>query len=97
MSSLWFLCPAEPVDTSEEAAASVSPEPAGTMRQRVLALLMLGDMTCEEVERSTGWAGNTVRPRLWELERMGLIVKSEGRKANASGRMARVYHFKEGR
>lgn len=89
---LPLFAPCARVDTSEEAAASIAPEPAATIRQAVYALLRdHRGLTCEEIESRMGLPHQTVSARLWELERQGRAHKSATRRQNFSGRWARVY------
>ena len=83
--------PSVPVDTSEDAAASVKGL-TNRMRAAILTFIKeFGGVTEEDVEVWLKLPGNSVRPRLWELEQMGKIVKSEDKRKNRSGRWARVY------
>ena len=82
--------PSVPVDTSEEAAASMV-WPAAAMRERIAARLEREGQTCDELEVLFGWKHQTVSARLWELERAGQIIKSAERRPTRSGRTARVY------
>lgn len=83
--------PAVDVDTSQAAAESMR-ERAETLRARVLLTLAAhGGLTQDECERATELTGNTLRPRFWELERRGLIRRSDDRRPTRSGRMAHVY------
>jgi len=86
-----ILAPSVPIDTSEAAAASVSPEPAATWRERCYRIVCAGGATCEEVELATGLRHQSCAARLWELEGLGHIVKSDVQRRNTSGRFARVY------
>jgi predicted transcriptional regulator len=71
---------------------------AGTLRAEVLAYIegraAMGACAFE-VEAALGLSGNTVRPRLRELEDAGHIVKSQERRATPSGRDARVWVAKQ--
>jgi hypothetical protein len=88
--------PSVPVDTSEDAAASVEGV-AGKLRREVFDCIGhwieggWDGATCEEICDELSLEGNTVRPRLWELENGGYIVKSEQKRETHSGRPARVY------
>lgn len=61
-----------------------------TPRQRVVYnSLMEYDRTAQQIAIDTGVSGNTVRPRLLELEALGLVQKSgEYRETPAGGRAA---------
>jgi len=85
--------PSVAVDTSEDAADSLKGI-ANRMRREVLTVVAAAGatgLTCEEMCRHTRLAANTGRPRLWELEGMGYIVKSERKRRTQSGRQARAY------
>jgi predicted ArsR family transcriptional regulator len=83
--------PSTPVDTSRAAAASVAPA-ARALRAKVLeCVARRGGAAAFEIEAALALDGDTVRPRLWELERAGVIAKSELRIPTPSGRRARVY------
>ena len=63
-------------------------------RRQVLAFLgSCGDRgaTDEEIQDGTGLGGSTERPRRVELERRGLIFKSELERPTRSGRNAAVW------
>ncbi len=80
--------PSVAIDTSEAAALAIQPK-AGTLRSRVLSVIRgrgPRGATEREIEYVLRLPGNTVRPRLWELEgnvpagrrpRTALIYKSE--------------------
>jgi len=75
--------------TSRLAALSV---PAGTYRHLALsALLSEGPMTADEVADFVGESLLTIRPRMTELKRLGLLRDTGARRANASGRQAVVW------
>lgn len=86
------------IDTSESAANAIAGK-AEAIRQQVYALIVdRGGLTSDEIQSITGLDGNTVRPRLWELEgnpvdsgRQRLIYKSETKRMTRGGRPARVY------
>jgi hypothetical protein len=85
--------PSVNVDTSEQAAESMKPT-AGLIRGWVECWLRdrgAHGATEQEVEDALSLPGNTIRPRLWELENTGKIVKSPDKRQNRSGRYARVY------
>lgn len=93
------------IDTSEAAANAVAGK-AEAIRQQVYQLIVdRGGLTSDEIQSITGLDGNTVRPRLWELEgnplasgRQRLIYKSDIKRMTRSGKPARVYKavFQEG-
>jgi hypothetical protein len=93
---LPLLAPSQPVDTSRAAAVSVSAYLAKSLRVRVYALVKDGGATADECARSLGADSHSIAPRLWELERLGLVYKSEDRRPTRGGRLARVYRVREG-
>jgi predicted transcriptional regulator len=57
--------------------------------------------TQEQISVDTGRSGNTVRPRLLELERLGLVYRTNKWRRTATGGQARVWaanihHVEEG-
>lgn len=86
------------VDTSEAAANAIAGK-AEALRQQIYALIVeRGGLTSDEIQSITGTDGNTVRPRLWELEgnpvdsgRQRLVYKSDDKRLTRSGKLARVY------
>lgn len=95
--ALPLVAPSRPVDMSREAAASVSPDRARTLRRQVYALLVAyGGLTADECAERLGLDSHSVGPRLWELERLGLVEKSSIRRRTRAGRYARVYVLTEG-
>lgn len=84
--------PSQPIDTSEAAATSVR-HVQGKLQWRVLRFVARfpGGVTADEIEVTLGMRGNTLHPRLWELEKGGYIVKSDYSRPTRSGRFARVY------
>lgn len=57
----------------------------------VLASLRRYARTAEQIAIDIGRSGNTVRPRLLELEKMGLVRRSEQTRRTLSGRTATVW------
>jgi DNA-binding transcriptional regulator GbsR (MarR family) len=82
--------PTNGTDTSNAAAESMT-ENAATMRARAYRLISSRAMTCDEIERLTGWAHQSASARLWELARAGLIQDTGMRAKTRSGRTARLY------
>jgi ribosomal protein S19E (S16A) len=82
-----FTSPPPSHDDENSMAAAASIESvAGRTRAQVHAFIQsAGGATEQEIERGTGIGGNTVRPRLRELEDRGLIRKA-GKGVTASGR-----------
>jgi hypothetical protein len=77
--------------TSEAAARGISPA-APYLRGRVLACLRdRGPATPDECAARLDLDILSVRPRLSELARLGLIVKTGERRPNRSGAMANVW------
>lgn len=77
--------------TSQAAAASMQVE-AGTLRAACLRTLKTyGAQTADEIAREIRETPFAVRPRLTELQRLGLVRDSGERRANASGRSAIVW------
>ena len=78
--------------TSIAAAESIEPS-MGRLQQIVLAYVVergqLG-ATREEIETGLELGGNTVRPRVKELERKGLVRVCNDTRATRSGRAANV-------
>lgn len=60
-------------------------------QQMVLSSLLVEARTAQQISIDTGLSGNTVRPRLIELEERGLVQKSDEERRTLSGRRARVY------
>lgn len=89
---LWMTdAPHSGSRTSRDAAADIKPHVA-RLRARVLAFIATrGSAGCtrEEIERGTGLAGNTVRPRVVELLEHG-AVRVSGHRANDRGRKVEV-------
>jgi len=75
---------------TSNAAAKAVPD-AARLRACVLAAIAesAAGLTREEIEAATGLSGNTVRPRVWELVRTGLVAEC-GTRRTASGRAAAV-------
>jgi len=86
-------CPASrPVDTSIEAAERIE-ERAPDIRDRALSIIRSAGVmgaTADEVAERLHLTVLSVRPRISELKKMGLICDSEVRRTNRSGRRAAV-------
>lgn len=80
-------------DTSRRAALAVRPR-AATLRQRCLEVLRGQELTADEVAAKMGESILSIRPRIAELNKMGLIVDAARRKRNASGENAKVWRVK---
>jgi Fic family protein len=89
MTTLFDRPPDNGTDTSKAAAKAV-PD-AARLRACVLETIEAASagLTREEIEAATGLSGNTVRPRVWELVRAGL-VEPRGVRKTQSGRAAAV-------
>lgn len=77
-------------DTSKEAAHSMQPT-APLLRERVVACLSHRPLTADEVAIRINASAFSVRPRISELARMGMISDTGERRANDSGRKAKVW------
>jgi transcription initiation factor IIE alpha subunit len=92
------LPPHSHVDTSEAAALAIAGK-TEEQRQQIYALIVeRGGLTSDEIQAITSLDGNSVRPRLWELEgnpltsgRQRLIYKSDDKRLTRSNKLARVY------
>jgi hypothetical protein len=79
--------------TSIAAANEIEPV-AGKARAAVLEYLRSRGMegaTADEIEKGTAYSGNTIRPRLVELRRMGSVRKTDATRPTLSGRRAAVW------
>ena len=80
-------------DTSEATGDSMI-EAAPILRQQALEMIERAGgegVTCEQVELAMGQSHQSVSARIRELVLMGKVVDSGARRANRSGRTARVY------
>jgi len=80
----WWPAPSTGDENSDEAADAVM-EVAGAQRRRVLDELAVDFGSSQELEERLGLPGNSVRPRLWELRKAGLIERV-GKGLTPSGR-----------
>ena len=76
--------------TSREAAASMA-DAAPKLRDKCKRALSLGPATADEVAGRLGLSILAVRPRITELHRLGAIQPTGERRANDSGRQAKVW------
>ena len=77
--------------TSQDAAESMKVD-APTLRDRCYVVLLRHDLTADEVAERLHESILSIRPRITELNRMGLIEKVLNHtRANTSGRMANVW------
>lgn len=79
-------------DTSKAAAKAIAVN-TGTLRWKVLFALRYLGMTAEELEQNLGLSGNTVRPRLVELRKAGMVAQSEHTALTRSGRAACLWQI----
>ena len=80
-------------NTSKAAALAIQPK-AGTLRARVLRHLEAcgsAGATDEELQVALNMNASTERPRRIELEKAGLVEKTDRRRPTLSGRSAAVY------
>lgn len=68
---------------------------SGSLRACAMQALRLRPMTPDEVASHLGASILAIRPRMTELARLGLIVKTGATRENASGRLAHVYRALE--
>jgi predicted ArsR family transcriptional regulator len=78
--------------TSQDAAIKIAPR-AGNLRERALAIIKAAASTADEIADSMGETVLAIRPRISELNQMGLIEKSGIRRKNASGANAHVWRI----
>ena len=83
------------VDSATSQAAADSIEPTrGTLQHDIhgyIRKMKRYGTTADQIEDKLGISLNTVRPRLRELEEMGLIAKTERTRPTRSGRQAKLY------
>ena len=77
-------------DTSLEAADSIAHQ-VNTLRAQCLDILRRASMTADEVAGALAESILTIRPRIAELRRLGMIADTGARRQNASGRNAIVW------
>lgn len=76
--------------TSKESAKRIEPK-AKTLRDSCLKVLLLHNLTPDEVAAHLGVSILSVRPRISELFKQGLIKPTGVRRMNESGNRAHVY------
>ena len=83
-------------ETSKAAARSIAPR-MNPMRMLILRVLMRAPwgMTADEIERCTGMTGNSIRPRLVEMETLMWVVRDGDTRETRSGRPASVWRVTE--
>jgi hypothetical protein len=77
-------------EMSREAAASMLDAAGGVRRKVAECIKRYGPVAAWRIEQILGVEGNTVRPRIWELKRGGL-VEERGSGLTPSGR--RCHHY----
>lgn len=82
-----------PNDTSHRATREVKAVATG-LRFAVLGVLKTRPMTADETAAALNQSVLTIRPRLTELLRMGVIEDSGERRRNESGKLAKVWKVK---
>ena len=81
-------------DTSRDAAVSMS-GCANAIRNRCLSVLeSWGPLSPDEIAQALGLSVLAVRPRITELKRKGFVEITDQKRANKSGRLARVVRLK---
>lgn len=80
-------------DTSRQAAAAITPTVARIRDLVADCYLFYGPMTADEVAGRLGLSILTVRPRVTELVKLGIIADTGTRRRNASGHTAKVYEL----
>jgi hypothetical protein len=78
-------------ETSRLAAAAIEPHRANLQRRVYDAIVGNGGLTAQEIEKATGLAGNTVRPRIVELVKAGSVIDSGTTRLTRSRRKAVVW------
>lgn len=80
-------------DTSYTAAESMN-QSAPRLRQQCVQALALRNMTADEVAKDVGASILSIRPRITELKREGLLHDTGERRKNSSGRNAIVWSLR---
>ena len=78
---------------TSRAAAVAMEDDAAAQREVVLGLIVaagIHGMTRQELERETGLSGDSIRPRVWELTRSGLLEASDEIRRSQAGRECQV-------
>ena len=80
-------------DTSAEAATSIEPVTARVQRLVLTAIreAKLSGLTAHELASQLGMERTTTQPRVSELRRLGRVIDSGRRRANANGKRAIVW------
>lgn len=77
-------------DTSRKAAEAIAPTVV-YLRELALSRLAHAPSTADEISEWAGVSVLSMRPRVAELGKLGKIYDTGLRRANASGRMAKVW------
>lgn len=94
--SIWDIQPPSTPDPVSKAAAASIVGVAGTLRRNVfLTVSAMAPVAEWQIEHTLQLAGNTVRPRIWELMKAGLIERTEERGRTPSGRSCYLYVISE--
>lgn len=80
------------VTTSKDAAAAVGGK-ASALRDSVVSTLQWHDRTADEIATDLGVSVLSIRPRVSELHKQGLIEKTGKRRKNSSGMSAHVWRL----
>lgn len=89
--SVWDAPPSTSDENSQAAAASMIAS-AGTLRRVVLSCIGNNRGIAEwDLERRLSLPGNTVRPRVWELLKAGVIRRLDEKGVTPSGRACYLY------
>lgn len=80
--------------TSRDAARKMK-RTANTLRDQVLEALRHEAMTSDECAAAIGKTPFSIRPRVTELAKLGLIEETEVRRLNDSGSLATVWRAKQ--
>lgn len=72
-----FDPPSVPRATSEDAAGSIKPKRGAQQRLVLDSLIISHDgLTANELARALSLPGDSIRPRLWELEHCGWVARA---------------------
>lgn len=95
LNEVYPNAPGYKVSGPSEMAARAVATPAKILLWKVKACLseMRGGATADEIAAELGASPLSVRPRVSELNRLGLIEKTEQRRKNASGMTATVWRL----
>ena len=91
-----FPAPSRPIDTSEEAADSLTPERLRKLRKQVLLWFLTRESnggTADELAEEFGTPHHTTSPRISELTHLGYLQHDGRKRPTRTGRNARVYQI----